>query len=183
MIAQVVRSPSTYGGFEQPHIRHEVAGHVARDSVWYAKARAAPEAHLPRYYEYINREHRRNFHSQMTSQLRDSLRQRAAAFLQEAEETHYRWNAKTWTRARHLLGALCNEDHRQFCAAELLQALLNPTPNPHPRPHPTPHPTPIPGIHSPALPTALPTPIPTPTPTPTPTPIPTPDAWCQRASS
>ena len=63
-------------------MRHEMAIHVAHDTLWYATARADPKSHLPRYFEYIGREHRRNFHSQMTSQLRASLEARAAAFLQ-----------------------------------------------------------------------------------------------------
>ena len=118
-----MRTPSVYGDFEQPHLRHEMAALVAHDTVWYAAARADPKAHLPRYYEYIGRDHRRNHESQMTSQLRASLEARAAAFLQEAEASHLTWNATTWTRPRHLLGLLCAEDRRHWMAAELLKVL------------------------------------------------------------
>ena len=78
---------------------------------------------LPRYYKFIEQHHRRNFAEQMTSQLRASLVERAAAFLQEAEASHYTWNASTWMKPRHLLGVLCAEDRRAWCAAELLRAL------------------------------------------------------------
>ena len=118
-----MRTPSVYGDFEQPHLRHEMAILASHDTVWYAAARANPENHLPRFYEFIKKEHRRNFSSQMTTQLRDLLQARAAAFLQEAEASHFTWNATTWTRARHLLGVLCAEDRRQWMAAELLKVI------------------------------------------------------------
>ena len=39
---RAVRSPSVYGSFEEPHLRHEMAVLVARDTLWYAAARAEP---------------------------------------------------------------------------------------------------------------------------------------------
>ena len=42
---KAMRSPSQFGGFEPPFLRHEMAVHAATDAVWYAKARADPKAH------------------------------------------------------------------------------------------------------------------------------------------
>ena len=59
----------------------------------------------------------------MTSEKRALLERRADAYLQKAEEVHKKWNANTWTRARHLLGVLTDSKRRCWFAAELLSLL------------------------------------------------------------
>ena len=59
----------------------------------------------------------------MTSKKRALLESRADAYLQKAEEIHNKWNATTWTRARHLLGALTDAKRHRWFAAELLSLL------------------------------------------------------------
>ena len=120
---RVVRSPSAFGGFKSPHIRHEMAVHACRDTMWYASARANPRTHLPKFYKFIDRSWRRNFTDQMTSELRASLEGRAAAFLQAAEASHLKWNATTWTHALHLFGVLTDEKRGAWFAVELLDIL------------------------------------------------------------
>lgn len=40
-----VWSPSLYGNFAQPNLAHMIAEQAVKDTVWYHKARADPEAH------------------------------------------------------------------------------------------------------------------------------------------
>ena len=62
---RTMRSSSRFGNFRQPHLRHEMSVNVSKDIVWYAAARANPRTHLPRFFAYIEKEHRRNFASQV----------------------------------------------------------------------------------------------------------------------
>eukprot|EP00965_Chrysotila_dentata_P037485 1246752-Pleurochrysis_carterae.AAC.1 len=94
-----MRMPSNYGDFQPPHLRHEMAVHVCRDTIWYAEARKDPLAHLPHFAKYIGMEHRRAFSSQMTPEKPKGLKVRTATFLKAAEATHLKWNGSTWTQA------------------------------------------------------------------------------------
>ena len=53
---RAMRLPSRFGGFEPPHLRHEMVIHVCNDSLWYEAARRSPLQHLPKFKEYIGRE-------------------------------------------------------------------------------------------------------------------------------
>ena len=117
------KSKARYGDFAQPFLRHMIAAEVCRVTVWYRQARASPARHLPRVFKFINAPRRRDHVETMTAEKRTSLEKRAAAFLEVAEERHLKWNGTTWTRPRHLLGQLCDEDHRQWLAQELLVVL------------------------------------------------------------
>ena len=120
---KAMRSDSKFGDFKTPHLRHEMAYHTAVDSVWYAKAVDHPEAALPRYHTFIGKRHVRAFAPQMTDTKRDQLKGRAKFFLKEAEASHLKWNAQTWTRPRHLLGLLTDAKRGQWVAAHLLKIL------------------------------------------------------------
>ena len=85
---QAMRTPSEYGAFEPPMLRHEMALYALRDTLWYAEARADPKKHLPRFYSFIERDHVRQFTPQMTSQKRADLITRGNAFLEAAEASH-----------------------------------------------------------------------------------------------
>ena len=111
---KAMRSPSAFGAFEPPHLRHEMAVHACADTVWYAAARANPEAHQPKFYAFIGRQHG----GYMTAEKRTSLIGRGAAFLQGAEASHLKWNAAWWTRSRHLLGVLTNGERAASFAGE-----------------------------------------------------------------
>ena len=117
------KSPARYGGFKQPFLRHMIAVEACRMTLWYEQARAKPASHLPRCFKFINAPRRREHLEQMTEGKRKDLEKRAAAFLQVAQERHLKWNGTTWTRPRHLLGVLCDEDRRQWFAQELLVLL------------------------------------------------------------
>ena len=120
---KVMRAKSRFGAFASPHLRHEMAVNVCVDTVWYAKANADPKAALPRFHAFIARCHVRAFSAQMTSQKREQLTERAQAFLKEAEASHLKWNATTWTKARHLLGVLTDTKRGGWFAAHLLKLL------------------------------------------------------------
>ena len=125
---KAMRSPSQFGGFKPPHLRHEMALHAVRDTLWYAHARRSPRTHLPKFFEFIDRSWRRNSVNLMTSQLRASLEARASAFLQAAEAAHLNWNGTTWTKAVHLLGVLTDKQrgacHSLFLPSQHSQLLL-----------------------------------------------------------
>jgi hypothetical protein len=114
------KRPANYGGFKQPFLRHMIAAEVCRMTVWYKHARANPSQHLPRFYKFIQTPRRRSFAEQMTTEKRQALEARAAAFLEVAEQRHLKWNGSTWTRPRHLMGLLCDESTRQWFAQALL---------------------------------------------------------------
>ena len=50
-----MRSPSAFGGFKPPHLRHEMAVCAVNDTVWYSKARIDPKSHLPLVCQFIER--------------------------------------------------------------------------------------------------------------------------------
>ena len=115
-----VRSPSRYGGFDQPMLRHMMAEQVVKDTVWYRKARADPKVHLPRLYRFLNTPRIRAFAEKMTEEKKVRFERRGAAFLEAAEAKHLKWNGTKWTTARYLLGILCLEERREMFASELL---------------------------------------------------------------
>eukprot|EP00965_Chrysotila_dentata_P234529 6200225-Pleurochrysis_carterae.AAC.1 len=43
--------PSKYGGFSQPHLRHEICVYAWADTLFYQRAHADPWAQLPSYFE------------------------------------------------------------------------------------------------------------------------------------
>ena len=55
------RSPSAYGDFAPPFLRHMMAEQAAKDVVWYRAARAQPRQHLPRLYKFIGQSRWRDF--------------------------------------------------------------------------------------------------------------------------
>lgn len=114
------KSPSRYGDFESPHLRHMMAEQAALDTIFYQEARVDPKKHLPRLYKFMDRSRRRAFAEQMDDAKRAAYEKMAAAFLLAAEQKHQKWNGTTWTRARHLLGMLCLEERRGVFATELL---------------------------------------------------------------
>ena len=68
-----MRKPSAFGGFKEPHLRHEMAVHACTDTIWYAEARADPRKHLPRFYAFADRAWNRDHTNQMTSQLKERV--------------------------------------------------------------------------------------------------------------
>eukprot|EP00965_Chrysotila_dentata_P042225 1400617-Pleurochrysis_carterae.AAC.1 len=84
------RSPSAYGNFKPPHLRHEMCLHACTDTLCYQPARSDPKAHLPL--------HRRGEYD--CEALRKSLVERADAFFLAAQANHLKWNATTWTKVR-----------------------------------------------------------------------------------
>ena len=112
---KLVRSPSRYGGFDQPNLCHMMAEQAIKDTLYYRKARVNPEAHLPRLYAWMETPRVRAFVDALTSEKRARFKKMAACFLEAAEGKHLTWNGKTWTRARHLLGILCLEERRHWC--------------------------------------------------------------------
>ena len=55
------RSPSAYGDFAPPFLRHMMAEQAAKDVTWYRAARAQPRQHLPRFYAFIGQSRWRDF--------------------------------------------------------------------------------------------------------------------------
>ena len=43
--------------------------------------------------------------------------------IQAHEESHLKWSADVWRRARHLFGATCDEKYRAGCAQQMLIVL------------------------------------------------------------
>ena len=80
------KSPSQYGNFDSPHLRHMIAERVLASTAWYAAARHNPKAALPRFHRYA---------ATLSSDKQRELEGRAAAFLRAAEETHQTWNGTT----------------------------------------------------------------------------------------
>ena len=106
------KSPSKYGNFDSPHLRHMIAERVLECTAWYAAARADPKAALPRFQRYA---------ATLGGAKQHELEGRAVAFLQAAEESHETWNGTTWTQADHLFGFLCLEPRRRCFAAAILK--------------------------------------------------------------
>ena len=106
------KSPSKYGNFDSPHLRHMIAERVLECTAWYAAARADPKAALPRFQRYA---------ATLGGAKQHELEGRAVAFLQAAEESHETWNGSTWTQANHLFGFLCLEPRRRCFAAAVLK--------------------------------------------------------------
>jgi hypothetical protein len=113
------RSPSVYGGFEAPFLRHMMAERACVDSVWYEKARAKPLEHLPRFAKFVSTPRVRGADI-MPAGVCAKLKERAVALLAEAERLHLKWNGKSYTRSRFLLGVLCSEKRRAWFASDLL---------------------------------------------------------------
>ena len=105
------KSPSKYGNFDSPHLRHMMAERVLECTAWYAKALADPKCALPRFQQYA---------ATLGGAKQHELEGRAVAFLRAAEESHQTWNGTTWTQAHHLFGFLCLEPRRQCFAAAIL---------------------------------------------------------------
>ena len=110
------RSPSAYGGFAPPFLRHMMAEQAAKDVVWYRAARARPREHLPKTYRFITSSRWRDHAEMMTAGVRSGLEARAAAFLEAAEAKCLKWNgsSRSWLRARYLFGILCVESRRRW---------------------------------------------------------------------
>jgi hypothetical protein len=106
------KSPSQYGNFDSPHLRHMIAERVLEGTAWYEAARANPKAALPRFHRYA---------ATLSSDKQLELEGRAVAFLRAAEETHQTWNGTTWTQANHLFGFLCLEPRRRCFAFAILK--------------------------------------------------------------
>lgn len=106
------KSPSQYGNFDSPHLRHMIAERVLASTAWYAAACHNPKAALPRFHRYA---------ATLSSDKQRELEGRAAAFLRAAEETHQTWNGTTWTQANHLFGFLCLEPRRRCFAFAILK--------------------------------------------------------------
>jgi hypothetical protein len=117
------KSPSRYGNFEQPHLRHMMAEQSATVTVFYAEARADPKKFLPRLYKLTSSSRRRAFAEQLDVMRRGIFEKAGAAFLEAAAAKHDKWNGTTWTRPRHLLGLLCIEQRRAAFASELLELM------------------------------------------------------------
>lgn len=117
------KSPSRYGQFEQPHLRHMMAAEVAKVTIFYTKAHSEPKKHLPRLYKLIGSSCRRAFAEQLDETRRCCFAKAGTAFLEKAAEKHAKWNGSTWMRARHLLGLLCDEQRRAAFATELLELM------------------------------------------------------------
>ena len=66
------RSPSAYGGFAPPLLRHMMAERAAADVAWYRAARAAPQQHLPKTYRFIASSRRRDHAEQMVRRWRQA---------------------------------------------------------------------------------------------------------------
>ena len=106
------KSPSKYGNFDSPHLRHMIAERVLECTAWYEAARADPKAALPRFQCYA---------ATLGGAKQRELEGRAVAFLRAAEESHHTWNGTTWTQANHLFGFLCLEPRRRCFAAAILK--------------------------------------------------------------
>ena len=97
-----------------------MAERALTDTAWYKAAIADPKAFLPTYYAFLSRTRIREGVNIMTSQKSAVLISRAAAFLEAAQAAHMKWNGTTWTRPRHLMGLLCQEERRISFARALL---------------------------------------------------------------
>jgi hypothetical protein len=117
------KSPSRYGTFEQPHLRHMMAEQAATVTVFYTEAAAKPRKHLPRLYKLTDSSCRRAAAEQLSTERCNRFINAGAAFLEMASEKHEKWNGTTWTRARHLFGLLCLEERRAAFATELLELM------------------------------------------------------------
>ena len=70
------KSPSQYGNFDPPHLRHMMAERVMLDTVWYQEALKAPAQHLPRFHKYA---------ATILGDKHSELKRRAVAFLERAQ--------------------------------------------------------------------------------------------------
>jgi hypothetical protein len=113
------RSPSEYGGFDSPFLRHQMTEQASIDTAWYQAACDKPLEHLPKFARFLSTARSRGENG-MTSQKRAELETRAAAMLEAAHASHRKWNGTTWTQPRHLLGLLCSEARRGWFASDLL---------------------------------------------------------------
>ena len=117
------RTPSRYGGYEFCFQAHMTAEEVVKDTIWYRAARADPKTHMPRFTAWLATPRVRGCIEKMTDDARQLFVRRAEAFLEAAEASHLKWNARTWTRPRFLLGTLCLEERREAFATKLLDLL------------------------------------------------------------
>ena len=111
---------SKFGDFPPSHHRHEMAVRVAKDSVWYEAACADTSTVFKQTTEYLQQRFRRLFVDRITDTLRAEMRTRMETALQEAYKSFQKWSAKVWTRARHLLGGVCDETYRAGVAQLVL---------------------------------------------------------------
>ena len=117
------RSLSRYGGFDCCFLAHMMSEQIAMDTVWYRAARAEPKKHLPRFASWLATPRIRGTVDKMTDEARQLFLRRGEAFLEAAQESHLKWNARTWMRPRFLLGTLCLEERREVFATKLLDLM------------------------------------------------------------
>ena len=117
------KSKSKYGSFSSGHHRHEMAVRVCKDLVWYEDALASPSNVFKQTEKFLERNYRRRFLDRITDTTRASVRLRMRKALEAGQESLLKWSAEVWTRARHLLGAVCDEKYRTG-AAQLVLILL-----------------------------------------------------------
>jgi hypothetical protein len=118
-----MRSPSEFWGFEDGHLRHEMAVTALTDTAIYTAARLDPEKYTPQFTAYIKASHVRGHKEIMTSEKRGDLRARRDAFIRAAQMSHEKWNGKTWTHALHILGALTSKKYSRVVATAVLKII------------------------------------------------------------
>lgn len=114
---------SRFGNFAPSFHRHEMAVRVCKDAEWYRTARADPASVCPQTESFLQGTWRRRAADRITESTRVDMSARMAAALKAAEESHLKWSADVWRRARHLFGAVCDEKYRAGCAQQLLISL------------------------------------------------------------
>ena len=97
-----------------------MAERALTDTVWYKSALADPSTFLSHYHTFLARSRIRDGVETMTNAKAVILKSRAVAFLTAAQKAHIKWNGTTWTRPRHLMGLLCQEERRLPFARALL---------------------------------------------------------------
>lgn len=117
------KSKSKYGGFASGHHRHEMAVRVAKDLVWYEEALQNVGSVFKQTEKFLERSYRRRFVDRISDALRSSVRRRMQKALEAGQQSLLKWSAEVWTRARHLLGAVCDEKYRAG-TAQLVLILL-----------------------------------------------------------
>jgi hypothetical protein len=118
-----MRSPSEFGGFEDGHLRHEMAVTALADTAYYTAARLDPEKYTPKFTAYIEASHVHGHKEIMTSEKRADLHARRDAFIRAAHMSHEKWNGKTWTHTLHILGALTSKKYSRFVATAVLKII------------------------------------------------------------
>jgi hypothetical protein len=105
-----------FGGFDPHHHRHEIAVQVLKEQQWYLEALASPDdmwAAFPSLRMWVRGA------AGATPEIKDYCEKIMKELLGKGLEVQKEY-AQGWLQSVHLLGPICNEQHRQLVARLVL---------------------------------------------------------------